>query len=324
MIMAQRVLVTGATGFVATELCKQLLEKGYKVVGTVRKVQGERTQTLKKLGEALPGTLQLVEADLLTPGSFDTAVQDCTYVFHTASPFVIESDDPQKNIIDVAVKGTENVLSSVAKTGGSVRRVVLTSSVAAVHGEYGAPPKSGELYTEADYNETSTIEKGQAYHMSKVQAEKAAWRLAEGNFDLVTICPNFVLGPILSPEADSLSVGFIKGIVEGGKIEGGPIICDVRDVAAAHILAAESPSASGRYIISCKGPITPKFVSGVLRTRFPELSIQEATDDTLGDKMDNSRVQKGLGLLLRDPSSTLVDMAVTAIQLGLAKPTAMA
>jgi nucleoside-diphosphate-sugar epimerase len=71
-------------GFVATEVVKQLLEKGYKVVGTVRKAQGRRTQTLKRLGEALPGTLQLVEADLLTPGSFDSAVQDCIYVFHTA------------------------------------------------------------------------------------------------------------------------------------------------------------------------------------------------------------------------------------------------
>ena len=79
-----------------------------------------------------------------------------------------------------------------------------------------------------------------------------------------------------------------------------------------------------RYIISCKGPVTPKFVSETLRTRFPGLPIQEATDDTQGDKMDNSRVQEGLGLIHRDPASTLVDMAVTAIQLGLAKPTAAA
>ena len=75
------------TGFVATELVKQLLEKGYKVRGTVRTVNSSRTQVLKKLGAALPGELELVTADLLTDGSFDTPVQGCEVVFHTAWVF---------------------------------------------------------------------------------------------------------------------------------------------------------------------------------------------------------------------------------------------
>ena len=104
--MARKVLVTGATGkrcfnanefrgegktepwecsgFVATELIKQLLEKGYSVVGTVRSSASNRSKHLKKLEVALPGSLQLVEADLLVPGAFDTVVQECTFVFHTA------------------------------------------------------------------------------------------------------------------------------------------------------------------------------------------------------------------------------------------------
>lgn len=71
-------------GYVATELVKQLLEEGYSVIGTVRNANSSRTATLKKLGETLPGSLELVEADLTVPGAFDAYVQDVTYVFHTA------------------------------------------------------------------------------------------------------------------------------------------------------------------------------------------------------------------------------------------------
>lgn len=71
-------------GFVATELVKQLLEKGYDVLGSVRQINTPRAEAVKKLAEALPGTLELIEADILVPGAFDKAVQDCRYVFHTA------------------------------------------------------------------------------------------------------------------------------------------------------------------------------------------------------------------------------------------------
>ena len=71
-------------GFVATELVKQLLEKGYHVVGSVRKIHSSRADTLRALDAALPGKLELFEADILVSGALDKAVQGCTFVFHTA------------------------------------------------------------------------------------------------------------------------------------------------------------------------------------------------------------------------------------------------
>ena len=69
----------------ATELIRQLLLKGYNVTGTVRSLTDiSKVSHLQKLGDALPGHLELREADLLVDGSFDDIVKGSTYVFHTA------------------------------------------------------------------------------------------------------------------------------------------------------------------------------------------------------------------------------------------------
>ena len=161
--MAHLACVTGGTGFVATELVKQLLEKGYSVRATVRDAgDAAKVEALLRLGEALPGaawcrglseprhvhgrggevirsrgagrtapppgSLELVEADLLTPGSFDAAVAGCAFLFHCASPFFIDAADPQAQLVEPAVAGTRNVLGQPPQRQGP--RVVLTSSCA--------------------------------------------------------------------------------------------------------------------------------------------------------------------------------------------------
>jgi len=90
---------------------------------------------------------------------------DCLFVFHTASPFEHKVKNAQKELIDPAVKGTANVLMSVAKWNKvarpsdiSVKRVVITSSVASIIGP-GSQPSNGKVYTEADWNSTSTQDK---------------------------------------------------------------------------------------------------------------------------------------------------------------------
>uniref|UniRef100_A0A061REF8 Flavanone 4-reductase n=1 Tax=Tetraselmis sp. GSL018 TaxID=582737 RepID=A0A061REF8_9CHLO len=319
--------VTGGTGFVATELIKQLLDKGCTVHTTVRcveDVENPALSKLKSLSQALPGTLFFHKADLLSEGDFDEVVSACDVVYHTASPFgFFDSPDPQKDLIDPAVKGTINVLQSVVKNKESVKRVVLTSSVAAVHGEYASPPKSGDLYTEEDWNETSSLGNKQAYHLSKVLAEREAWRMAkEEGLDLVTVCPNFIIGPLTSPRADGVSVGFFKGLLETAAPDKSLTFCDVRDVARAHILAAEEPKAAGRYIVSQRRATAPAELHGFLADAFPDLHFPAPTAETheVTDKIDNAKAARELGLVLSPLRSTVVDMARTMIALGVAKP----
>ena len=323
-------LVTGATGLVASELVAQLLRKGWTVRGSVRDVADPRSADLLALAAALPGTLTLHAADLLADGAFDALVPGVTFVFHVASPFFIEATDPHAELIAPALAGTINLLGAVskaAKAGAPAKRVVLTSSVAAVHGEYADPPKNGgSLYTEDDFNGSSTIENGQAYHVSKVRAEEEAWRVAKAaGLDLVCICPNFVLGPPLLPHAGGTSVGFARGLIEGTAAPSGtPIICDVRDVARAHVLAAETPAASGRYIISHAGPLPPSLVEEILRERLPGCAVLAAVEpedsDALRPRIDGSRAAAELGLALRPMQETWADMVTACVALGLAAP----
>ena len=112
-----------------SEVVKQLLEKGYTVRGTVRsKANTSKVQHLLTLADALPGKLELFEADLLKAGDFDEVVRGADFVLHTASPFFTETSDPQKDLVDPAVNGTTTVLNAAGKAG--IKRVVVTSSVA--------------------------------------------------------------------------------------------------------------------------------------------------------------------------------------------------
>ena len=84
--------------------------------------------------------MTLFGADLLREGAFDTAMNGCELVFHTASPFLFSGvKDAQKELVDPAVTGTRNVLAAANRTA-SVRRVVLTSSVASVYGDAASSP----------------------------------------------------------------------------------------------------------------------------------------------------------------------------------------
>nr|GMD61774.1 cinnamoyl-CoA reductase 1-like [Ipomoea batatas] len=144
------VCVTGASGYIASWIVKFLLQRGYIVKATVRYPglfsslslhDPKKTEHLLSL-EGAKERLHLFKADLLEEGSFDSVVEGCEGVFHTASPFFHNVTDPQAELIDPAVKGTLNVLGSCAKTP-SVQKVVVTSSIAAV--AYNGKPRTPEV-----------------------------------------------------------------------------------------------------------------------------------------------------------------------------------
>jgi dihydroflavonol-4-reductase len=296
-----RVCVTGASGFVASWLVRELLERGVTVRGTVRRVAS--ADHLR----ALPGAverLELVEADLTVPGSFEPAVRGCAAVFHTASPYVIQVDNPQRDLVDPAVSGTLDVLRACVKAG-DVSRVVLTSSMAAVTDE----PDESRVLTEADWNEKSTLQRN-PYYLSKTMAERAAWTFVERekpSFDLVAMNPFVVMGPSLGPGlnvSNQIIADMVNGVYPGILSMTWGIV-DVRDVAHAHVRAAEVKPARGRYLLVQEPAVSMRTIVGWLReagygdgTKLPSRGL----DNALGNLLVrlNSYVQPpGVGSYLR-------------------------
>ncbi len=271
--MTKTVLVTGGNGYIGSWVVKELLEKGYTVRATVRdKNKTEKFRHLLGIAEKSAGKLDIWEADLLKEGSYDDAVRGCASVLHLASPFTLRIKDPQKELLDPALKGTRNVLNAATKSG-TVSRVVLTSSVAAVHGDtIDMKTKGLSEFTEDHFNDTSSVSH-QPYSYSKVIAEKEAWKMvkAQSEWNLVVINPSFVVGPSLTPASDSESLNFMKNILKGKLAMGAPDLwfgfVDVRDVAHAHILALENPSSEGRHILA-ERTMSVLDLAGILRTIF--------------------------------------------------------
>ena len=256
--MQQTALVSGGSGFVASHLIQHLLAGGDKVHATVRDLTNmAKIQPLLDLQQAYPGQLQLFEANLLKLGSFDPAIQGCDVVHHVASPFLMPEKikDGRTQMLEPALTGTQNILASV-DGAPSVKRVVMTSTVGAMFGDYiDVLDMENQILSEKYYNTTSTVDYN-PYHYSKVMAEQEAWRIcqAQSRWDLVTICPGLVLGPSLTPNSESGSLFLLDEMMKGYFFYGIPDLSfttvDVREVAQAHIAAAKTSSAHGRYILA--------------------------------------------------------------------------
>lgn len=255
---ASPVMVTGATGYLGSWVTKGLLDAGVTVHAAVRDPQNaSKVAHLNRLAEQAPGTLHLFAGDLLRPGSYDQAMEGCSIVIHTASPFIRAVADPQRDLVAPALQGTRNVLAGVERTP-SVTRVVLTSSIAAMYGDaVDIRRYPGRIVTETCWNTTSSLSH-EPYSYSKTLAEKEAWRLAErqDRWSLVTINPSMILGPSLNSAPTSDSFSTIRMLIDGTTRLGAPrvgiSVVDVREVAQAHIAAAFLSEAHGRYITSAE------------------------------------------------------------------------
>lgn len=250
------VLVTGATGYVAGWLVKELLDAGITVHAAVRDPDRKnKVAHLQEIAAGSPGTLRVFRADLLEEGSYAEAMAGCAIVFHTASPFTTSVKNPQRELIEPAVKGTRNVLETAARTA-SVKRVVVTSSCAAIYTDAIDCLKApGGKLTENVWNTTASLDY-QPYSYSKTLAEQEAWKIAraQDRFKLVTVNPSLVIGPALNARPTSESFNIVRQMGDGTMKRGAPKlglgVVDVRDLARAHMEAGFRDEAEGRHIIS--------------------------------------------------------------------------
>ncbi|KAJ6512289.1 NAD-P-binding protein [Mycena vulgaris] len=289
-ISSGKVLVSGANGFIAAWVVRSLLEEGFSVRGAVR--SEAKCAHLRKTFHSYGDKFELVVVpDITQDGAFDEAVQGVDAIEHTASPFHLNADEPEE-LITPAIQGTLGILRSALKLGTSVKRVVVTSSCAAVL-QVEAEPKT---FSELDWNEQApkeVVEMGRAappitkYRASKTLAERAAWAFVDEHknkigWDLVVINPPFVFGPTIheTPTPDSLNTSsrqLYTMLTKESPAEvrnSGSCWVDVRDLGRAHVLALLKPAAGGERIIVSAGPFvwqdwldaapdSPKYQTGV-------------------------------------------------------------
>ncbi|MUZ62196.1 NAD-dependent epimerase/dehydratase family protein [Agrobacterium vitis] len=336
--MQDTMLVTGGSGFVASHLILQLLEMDASVHATVRSLRNvAKIKPLTDMQARFPGKLTLYEADLLIPGSFDAAMAGCSTIFHVASPFKLPEKikDGQREMVEPALQGTRNVLGSVNRTE-SARRVVMTSTIGAIFGDYIDVRSMKNNTVAEEYFNTSSNVQNNPYHYSKVLAEKEAWRIQgeQSRWSLTTINPGMILGPSLTPASESGSLFLLDEMFKGYFFYGMPdlsLACvDVRDVAQAHIRAALNPDAKGRYILAENRTRTFLEIAGYARRvhpkpyllpswQIPNLVVrligplfgltQAYMTNHLGIRfaLDNRRSQSELGIVYRPFEQTMAD-----------------
>ncbi len=318
------VLVTGASGYLATHLIADLLHAGTAVRGTIRSRDGEaEVRAAVRRGGADDAGLELVLASLTEDDGWDAAVAGVEDVYHVASP-MIQASDPDEVVVP-ARDGTLRVLRAARDAGA--RRVVLTSSFAAV----GYSPKPVRDYDEEDWTDPATPGLP-AYPLSKAVAERAAWDFIEregGGVQLVALNPTWIAGPTLTTAARSSLQLFIAML--DGAMPAVPRqrfgIADVRDVAALHVAAMATPEAAGkRYLALADGPPTTFLgVAQVLRDRLGALASRVPTQEVPGDEpaplvIHNDRAKRELGFRPRPAEQTIVETAERLRDLGMLAP----
>jgi dihydroflavonol-4-reductase len=337
------VCVTGASGYVGSHVTRELLERGYRVRATVRDAEDpSKTAHLRGLATDAEDSLELFSADLLEHGSFDRAIDGCVHVYHVASTVQLAAKDPQREIIDVAVRGTENVLGSALRAG-TVERVGLMSSMAAVASQR---PRPNHVFSEDDWDEDADL-KSSPYPLSKVLAERAAWkfhdRLPEAKrFEMVVVNPVMVVGPVYARVHLRSSVSMIRQIMRG-KLHGCPDLAfgyvDVRDVATAFVNGVEQGAPTGRYILHAKS-MWLREVAETIAPHFPELRIPTRKLPNLAvyaaslfdkranftylrrhigrmDAVSHAKAEAVLGIQFRPVEESLIDTCRSFVDLGL-------
>ncbi len=347
------VAVTGASGYVGSHVVLALVKRGYTVRACVTDSSNPRkTSCLIGLNQGgYPGRVELRTANLFREGDYDETFTECAAVLHVGAPLGYRGTNGPRQVYDGAVNGTGNVINSVKKSG-NVKRVVYTSSFAAIN----HPEAPGYVFTEQDWASDNRLgdpawtpdnidrKPGIAYAMGKVASERMAFRMAaeDGRFDVISVCPSVVLGPLLSA-ANGLA-GSWQYIV-GKMLAGQPCtrgwqylwnIVDVRDVAQAHALIVESDNCENgsRYQLTASdraGELNVEELQTHLARLFPQINVGGPPKEyaeivtRFGGPFDGpraycDRARTELGLKTHPVDDTLFETGRTMIEFGLVKP----
>lgn len=280
--MTETVVLTGISGFLAKDVAVRLLNAGYEVRGTVRRLdRGDEVRAA--VAPALAdrgalGRLHFAEADLEADTGWPEAMAGAQALIHTASPFPTTSPKDPMVLIRPAVEGTGRVLRAAHRAG--IRRVVLTSSIVAIQ-----TPGHSRVFDETDWLDPSAPN-ATPYGRSKVLAERAAWDFVAGEgqgMQLSVVNPGMIAGPPLDRNYGD-SIRLVRRILSGRD----PMVpdyslawVDVRDVAEAHLRVLQRPETAGRRFIAAAQTLTLAQVGRVLKTAFPDRRIPTRTAPNL-------------------------------------------
>lgn len=339
--MAGTVLVTGATGYIAGELIRQLLGKGWTVHGTVRSVANSSAGLRARLGHPSPAAFRLFEVQLMSDAGWAEAAAGCTHVAHVASPIPAQAPKHEDDLIVPAREGTLRALRH-ARDAGVTRFVQTSSTAAVVYGvDRGTYTFDESRWTDIDHPDAYP------YVKSKTIAERAArdWVAAEGGgLEFVSVNPGMVLGPVDSGDF-SASVELVQQLLSGAMPMapnlGFPIV-DVRDIAALHVLALETPGLAGERFLGAGKFLTALEVASVLRARLGDKARKAPTrpmpdwvvnilalfnPEVRGIKteigkvrhVDASHARERLGWTMRAVEDTIADCGESLIAHGVVK-----
>jgi nucleoside-diphosphate-sugar epimerase len=279
------VAVTGAAGFLGGWVTRLLLDKGYRVRACVRNVDDPaRTDFLKAMPGYASGRLTLHAADLDQAGCYDEIFKGCHGVAHVSHVSGYEDQDYVRRTCD-------HIIASV-NGSGSVNRVVVTSSIAAIISEMDLKeiirrPVFYEDRFPDELNPKRTPERGQGYSMGKLVAERAFAdaAAASGQWDAVTVCPGDNVGPIQSAHQKDMGPWqhFIETMLTGEYRQNDVyrpwMTVDVRDDAETHIAVLESTRVKNgeRYIAWSTDLRNVEDIAASIDRLLPELRLAPPT-----------------------------------------------
>ena len=341
-----KVLLTGSSGYIGKHITLRLLTEGYEVLASVRnsgKADEVRAVMVTHLpaGFDLANKLSFVELDLESDSGWADAIKGVDVLIHSASPFPIASPKDENDLVRPAVEGTLRALK--AAHGAGVKRVILTSSVAAIYGN--DLPAGKTEFDETMWSDPNHMIGRIAYTKSKTLAEKAAWDYIAAEapeLELTTVNPVLVAGAPLDKHFGA-SVSVIERVLMGKD----PVVpdisfsvVDVKDVAAMHVNAISIDASKGKRFIASAGNRTFIQIAQALKEAFPTRKISttlapsfvlrflalfdgevKAVLPSLGKHIgvNSSQAQKVLGINFIPVETSLVETANFLIENGFVK-----